>query len=178
MRTDPRLVAYAGGLLTFSAALVASGSSVYAADLSTIRLTASASVIKADGRSTTVLSAEVRDANGAVVPDGTQVRFAVTAGRLQSDLAATQNGVARVILTSGELPASALVTANLEPAGRAAPAQLTILFSSDANTAETGAQWVRVSGKSYLGYAADKGIIEADGKVGSGGAISPTAISA
>jgi hypothetical protein len=163
MRISPRYRAFAGGLLALSATITPFGYTVYAADLATIRLTASTLYIKSDGRSTTTISAEVRDSSGGVVPDGTQVRFAVTAGRLDTDLAATQNGVARVVLTAGDLPATATVTANLEPSGRAAPEQIQIGFLADLGAGNSGNQWIRIQGKQYTGYAADRGIVQANG---------------
>ncbi len=164
MRNSPRYAAALGGLA--SLALVLAPESVQAQGLATIRLTGAPLTIKADGRSTTVITAEVRDEAGRVVPDGTQVRFAVTAGRLDNTLATTQNGVARVILTAGDLPATALVTVNLETGGRSTPAQISIVFSNEADAAEIGPQWIRITGKQYTGYAADKGIIQANGKDG------------
>ncbi|MBC7808274.1 MAG: hypothetical protein H7145_19245 [Akkermansiaceae bacterium] len=170
MRTSPRYTALVGGSfatlggLTTLVAITPSAAS--AQGLATIRLTAAPYTIKADGRSTTVITAEVRDDAGRVVPDGTQVRFAVTAGRLDNTLATTQNGVARVILTSGDLPAASLITANLDSGGRATPAQITVIFSNEADAAEIGPQWVRINGSQYTGYAADKGVIQANGKDG------------
>ncbi len=164
MRNSPYYAATLGGLASLSCLLAPT--TARAQGLATVRLTAAPFTIKADGRSTTVITAEVRDGEGRVVPDGTQVRFAVTAGRLDNTLATTQNGVARVVLTSGDLPAAALITANLETGGRATPAQITVVFSNDADAAEIGPQWVRVSGGQYTGYAADKGIVQANGKDG------------
>jgi hypothetical protein len=169
MRTSPRYAALLGGSAVTlgglsSLALILTPSVVRAQGLATIRLSAAPYTIKADGRSTTVITAEVRDDAGRVVPDGTQVRFGVTAGRLDNTLATTQNGVARVILTAGDLPAASLVTANLDSGGRATPAQITVIFSNEADAAEIGPQWVRINGSQYTGYAADKGVIQANGK--------------
>lgn len=169
MRTSPRYTTLVGGYAApfggiASLALVLTPLAAQAQGLATIRLSAAPYTIKADGRSTTVITAEVRDDAGRVVPDGTQVRFGVTAGRLDNTLATTQNGVARVILTSGDLPAASLITANLDTGGRATPAQITVIFSNEADAAEIGPQWVRINGSQYTGYAADKGVIQANGK--------------
>ncbi|HVK02437.1 MAG TPA: invasin domain 3-containing protein [Armatimonadaceae bacterium] len=135
-------------------------------NLGSIRVTAERTVLKADGRASTIITAEVRDGDGRVVPDGTNVRFATTAGRLETGLVATQNGVARVVLTASDLPDSALVTVNLDTPGQAAPAQITITFATEADAAETGTNWVRLDGKEYTGYAVDEGIVQAIGKNG------------
>ncbi|MBC8134502.1 MAG: hypothetical protein H8F28_01275 [Fibrella sp.] len=168
MRTSPRYPALVGGsAVTFGglATLVTIAPlAAHAQGLATIRLSAAPYTIKADGRSTTIITAEVRDDAGRVVPDGTQVRFGVTAGRLDNTLATTQNGVARVVLTSGDLPAASLITANLDSGGRATPAQITVIFSNEADAAEIGPQWIRINGSQYTGYAADKGVIQANGK--------------
>ena len=165
MSTLPRYRAGAGASL-FSAALAAALASPAHADLGAIRLSAAQSTLKSDGHSTTVITAEVHDDNGGLVPDGTQVRFAVTTGRLDSTIATTQNGVARVVLTSADLPGVCIVTTNLETSGRAAPAQITVIFATDADAAQAGIQWVRVDGKQYVGYAADQGVLQANGKHG------------
>ncbi|MBC8139865.1 MAG: hypothetical protein H7Y38_00330, partial [Armatimonadetes bacterium] len=138
----------------------------HAQNLAALRLTAAPNVIKADGRSTTVITCEVRDSTGRIVADGTQVRFVTNAGRLDNTVASTQNGVARVILTSGDLPGNALITANVDGTERATPAQITVIFSNTAETAEVGPVWLQVSGKQYTGYAADLSIIQANGKNG------------
>lgn len=135
-----------------------------AAGLASIRLTPEREVIRADGKSATVIIAEVRDERGNVVPDGTRIRFATTAGRLDTTVVGTQNGVARVLLTASDIPTSALVTANLETPGLAAPAQRTIIFSLDAE--EEQSNWMRIEGDTYIGYAAVSGIIQANGKDG------------
>jgi hypothetical protein len=148
-----------------TAAIVPAGV-VSAAGLGSIRVTAERLVVKADGRSTTILSAEVRDDRGQVVPDGTRLTFATTAGRLDTPVQTTRSGVARVVLTAADLPGTALVTVNLETPGQAAPAQTVITFTVDGDADDVNAAWARVEGKDYVGYAADKGIIQAVGRGG------------
>lgn len=148
-----------------SSALSAAGSAQAAAGLATIRLTSERDVLLADGKNSATLTAEVRDDRGSVVADGTLVRFTTTNGRLDTTVAATRNGVARVTLTAADLPGTALVTANLDGAG-SVPAQITLSFSSEIETVFTGSNWVRVDGSDYVGYAADAGLIQAMGKNG------------
>ena len=80
----------------------------YAPGLQSIRLTATPPVVRADGHSTTYINAEVYDDRGDFVPDGTRVRFSTTGGaaRLDTGVATTKNGVARVF-TDGPLSARA-----------------------------------------------------------------------
>jgi hypothetical protein len=134
-----------------------------ASGLATIRLTVEREILLADGRSATTLTADVRDDRGGVVPDGTVVRFTTTAGRLDTTTATTRNGVARVTLTAADLPGTALVSASLEGGFSAAPAQRSVAFASDADTALTGGNWARIEGD-YVGYAVDNGIIQANKK--------------
>lgn len=160
--------------LFFGAALLASAafpaaSTRAAVGLATIRLTTEQATLLADGKSQTILTAEVRDERGAVVPDGTTIRFATTAGRLDTNTALTQNGVARVTLTSADLPGVALVTANLEASGQAnaAPVQTTVSFTRDAESAAyAGDNWARIEGSQYTGYVLDFGVVQVNGKNG------------
>lgn len=134
---------------------------VYAAGFNTIRLEPDRRQILADGKSTATLTARVYDSHGAPVGDNTLVRFATTAGRLESDTVRTQNGIARVVLIAAALPASATVTANVDGA---APANVVIAFGSDPDAAYSGNDWIRLTGSQYVGYIADFGIIHAIGK--------------
>ncbi len=143
-------------------ALAAPGAQA-ASGLASIRLSAERDILLADGKSATTLTAEVRDERGAVVPDGTTVRFTTTAGRLDTTSAATRSGVARVTLTAADLPGTALVTATLEGRGGAAPSQLRIAFGGDADVTLIGGNWAHVEGD-YVGYAVDNGVIHAQKK--------------
>jgi hypothetical protein len=153
-----------GGGLCLLLGLLPTRSAV-AVSLSNIRLSAERTVLRADGLSTSVLTAQVYDDRGNPAPDGTRVRFTTTAGRLDSSVVATQNGSARVTLTSSDQPSDTLVTAILDTPGIAVPANLTITFSRDADTAETGKAWARLEGD-YVAYAMDYQILQANGKGG------------
>lgn len=144
--------------------LATASSAAHAAGLATIRLTAAKLTILADGKSTTTITADVRDDRGNVVPDGTVVRFDTNYGRLDTTTAATRNGVARVTLISADLPGVALVKANIEN-GDATPGTAEVTFSTDAEETAEGS-WARIDGKEYVGYAQDFGIIQAIGKNG------------
>ncbi len=159
--------ASAGGALSVVAAFAAPHAAHSAgADLASIKLTAVQPVLRADGKSTTYIIAEVRDARGGVAPDGTRVRFETTKGRLDTQVATTQNGVARVILTASDLPESALIQANLESVGQAVPSQITVTFTADAESVEAGSNWAQITARNYVGYAVDNGIVQASGTNG------------
>ena len=157
------------GLLT--AAGAASLSAPAWAQVSSIRVAADRTVLRADGKSNTFLVADVRDAAGQNVPDGTRVVFTLTSGqgRLESSVVETRNGVARVRFTAGDAVGSVIITVNLEPPLRATPDQITITLAREANAGDTGIQFVHVVGKDYLGYAADKQTLQANGKEGGAG---------
>lgn len=97
----------------------ASGSTIItiiAAAVKTVTVTAGSSSIPADGTSTTVITAEVKDTNGNNVADGTIVSFTTTHGVFTSSgattaTASTGGGVANVILRSSTIAATAKVKA-------------------------------------------------------------------
>lgn len=162
LAATPALVA---GAALLGGALLA-GAPARAAGLATIQIVAERTTLRADGRSTAFLSAQVRDDRGAYVPDGTRVRFATTAGRLDTTVATTQNGVARVQLTAADIPGSAVVTVTLDAGDlQAAPATVTISFTTDASASETGTNWIRIDG-AYVGYIADYRLVQANGRHG------------
>ncbi len=65
------------------------------ADTTAIRLNAFPSVSVADGRSTSTITAEVRDLNGRTVPDGTKVVFTTSLGSFRESVITTTGGTAR-----------------------------------------------------------------------------------
>ena len=143
----------------------ATSASAAAAGIATIKVTLERDTIRADGRSTTLISVQVRDDNGHFVPDGTRVRFSTTAGQLETSIKETQNGIAVVTLTAANLSGVAVVTINLEGGLQAAQTNTQITFSEDAVTAETGTNWVKISG-AYAAYLSDYHLIQANGKRG------------
>ena len=161
--------ALTGAAFLGAASLAAVPAPASAADgLSSIRLTATPPVVRADGHSTTYINAEVYDAQGNFAPDGTRVRFSTTgsSARLESGVATTKNGVARVLLTAPNQPGETFVAATVEGSGQSVPVQIKIAFTLDADAAETGVTWARIEGRDYLGYSADISTVQANGKNG------------
>jgi hypothetical protein len=154
------VAALSSGLIVASAAVAPSA---VAAGIATIQVTTEKDVIRADGRSTTLISVQVRDDRGGVVPDGTRVRFSTTAGQLENTVVETQGGTARVTLTAANLPGVALVTINLEGGLQAAQTNARITFTADADPADTGTSWAKING-AYVSYLTDYHIIHANGK--------------
>lgn len=108
--------------------------------------------LRADGRATSIITARVFDDRGSPVADGTRVQFSTTQGRLDTLLAETRGGIARVTLTAADQPGIATITANLE-AGGAVPARTQVTFSNDAQVTELVNPWLRFSGSAYTTLA-------------------------
>lgn len=150
--------------ITFFLAAIALASPVWAQTPAAVDLTASPSVIMADGQSTTIITAQVSSSAGHTVPDGTLVRFTTTSGTLSASSVAVTAGIARITLTSSPLAGTAVVTATFLGAGGGASGQVTVEFTNDkdlANSDRGDEEWIRVSSKEYLEYSADDQIIDA-----------------
>ncbi|MDP2645832.1 MAG: invasin domain 3-containing protein [Desulfobacterales bacterium] len=83
------------------------------ASVGTVTVTSGAAGIVADGLSSTIIRAAVKDTGGNNVADGQTVSFSTTAGTLSSATAPTTNGVATVTLTSPTLVGAATITATI-----------------------------------------------------------------
>jgi hypothetical protein len=83
------------GVVVLTAVADKSAHAAAAAGLATIRLTSERDILLADGKSTTIVTAEVRDDQGRVVRDGTDRPLFHDGWRLETTSAVTQNGVAR-----------------------------------------------------------------------------------
>ena len=99
-------------------------------------LTATPVSIVADGAATSRVRAEVRDAAGNLVEDGTTVEFETTFGMLSGASAATINGVAEVDLISAQDAGTAIVTATVNGVSATVSVQftagtVTVALSSD-----------------------------------------------
>ncbi len=141
-----------------------------AAGRASVSLAASPDIIYADGKSTTVITATVRDGGGSLVANNTPVRFTTTLGTLTGDTASTTSGVARVSLTSASSSGTATVTAvsfGATADGSSAGAT-TVEFTEDRESLfSKDARWIRLDCPQYLIYSADTRIAEAHGKKGS-----------
>lgn len=126
-----------------------------------IRLTANPIAVPADGKSICTVSADVRDRDGGLAPDGTEVRFSASLGVIE-EAAETSAGVARAQLTSSDIPGECMVTATwLE--GQAV-AQISVSFGGEAADVG-GPQYLEVDADDYLAYSIDYQILEAIGSV-------------
>ena len=141
-------------LLFTTAALLGTVGAAAHAGLIAIEVRAEREVARSDGRSRVVFFATLRDDRGAIVPDGTRVRFSIAGnGRLENLTATTVGGVARATVIAPDQPGSTTITANLDSAGVAVPSSATIRFTNDSDALASGAAWVRIEGSRYCGYA-------------------------
>ena len=137
-----------------TAALLGAVGVVAHAGLIAIEVRAEREVARSDGRSRVVFFATLRDDRGAIVPDGTRVRFSIAGnGRLENLTATTVGGVARATVIAPDQPGSTTITVNLDSAGVAVPSSATIRFTNDIDALASGAAWVRIEGTRYCGYA-------------------------
>ena len=130
-----------------------------AAPLYSIRLSASPSILLSDGKSVALVSAEVRDERGNLVPDGTQVQFSASLGVLRDTVVATSAGIARTQITSSSLPGLATITATLP--GATAFGEVRITFTDDPEMLRQRSNTYLFRSDQYLAYSADWRCIEA-----------------
>jgi len=126
-----------------------------------IHLTANADSLPANGFSTTVITAEVRDRSASPVPDGTEVRFAATAGSLSEPVTVTRSGRARVTFTAASVPTVASVTAS---SGRAVRTISILMYPPGEKPPETRVRVITVSAD-YVAYSSDYQVLSADSRV-------------
>jgi hypothetical protein len=126
-----------------------------------IELSANPSTLPADGKSISIISVQVRDKEGKLVTDDTEIRFSTSLGVIE-ETALTSSGVARVKLVSSDVPGTAVITATWI-SGQAV-AQLNVTFG-DAPAAPQGPNYIDVDADGYLAYSIDYKVIEALGNV-------------
>lgn len=126
-----------------------------------IDLSANPNTIAADGKSTCTINAQVRNKDGGLVPDDTEIQFSASLGVIQES-ATTSAGVARVKLVSSDIPGTCIVTATWLD-GQAV-AQTNVEFG-DAVSLPQGRQYITIEADKYLAYSIDYRILEALGDV-------------
>jgi hypothetical protein len=106
-------------LLVIAATAACDSSPLTAPVASTISISALDTKVLPGG--STEVTAVVIEEAGTPVHDGTQVRFTATLGRVEPEMATTQDGVARATFTAGSTTGTAKVTAS---SGAAAASEL------------------------------------------------------
>lgn len=124
-----------------------------------VQLTSQPTATVADGKSTVTISATLRDRNGKLVTDGTQVVFTTTKGSIDTPIVKTLNGVARVMLRAGSIPGMAKITATALQFN--ATASLEFEFVADRSMLSSAKEYFELySGNRPLVYSLEDKIIE------------------
>ncbi|MDI6828922.1 MAG: Ig-like domain-containing protein, partial [Armatimonadota bacterium] len=129
--------------------------------MGTIVLRVNPVVIPPDGKSIATICAEVRDSDGTLAPDGTEVRFTATLGVIEES-AQTSAGIARVRLIAPEIQGTCIITASWVE-GRAA-AQTSVTFGESEQTPQNR-RFIEVDGAEYIAFSVDYKVLEAIGDV-------------
>ncbi len=153
MRSKLRLLSIAALSLAFVL--------VYA-DQASIRLSSYPTISVSDGHSTTAVYADVRDASGRPVPDGTAVLFGTSIGTFRENVVKTLNGKAYATLISGGNPGVAKITASAISVN-AAPSVMDFEFVADRKLLSSAQEYVEIVAPGYMQYAADSRIVSASG---------------
>jgi hypothetical protein len=146
-----RLLATASLALIFGAAF---------AQQAQIKLSAYPAMSVADGRSTTTITAEIRDSHGNLVPDGTRVVFESTLGNFRETIVQTRSGMARAILQAGGVPGVATIKATTVE-GITQPTTLEFEFVGDRSMLSAGMDYIELVSPKYMEFVPDTRIMAA-----------------
>lgn len=119
--------------------------SVSAQQAEAIRLSAKPVNVLADGVTSTTITAEVRNGDGALVADNTIVNFSTTLGTIEST-APTRGGQASVSLVSSTIAGTAIVTAS----SGGATADIKVYFTVRAAQIQAGPDVIMIRAKYLL----------------------------
>lgn len=134
--------------------------SVCVAQQSQIRLTAFPAMSVADGHSTTTITAEVRDAHGNLLPDGTRVAFETTLGMFRESVVTTANGVARAVLQAGGVPGVAIISVKTVDSV-SQPSTLEFEFKGDRSMLSSATEYIEVVSPTYMEFSPETRIMAA-----------------
>jgi hypothetical protein len=126
--------------------------------LGSLNLRAAPEVVRADGQSRTTITAEVRDSDGSLAPDGTLVHFTTTAGQIEN-VAPTTAGRARAAFTSDAIPGVAQVSAF----SGSSSATIIVRMVEDPEAIGPSARVIDLDGR-YVAYSESLGILESIGE--------------
>ena len=131
------------------------------AQTASVQLSKYPDAILADGASTVTISVQVRNKNGSIVPDGTQVLFETTLGSVRPNLVETKNGFAQTTLTSDAIPGVAKVTASV--LAYRSTATIEVKFAATREELKTEQFVATLSAPNRLTYSPEQRILRADG---------------
>jgi len=135
---------------------------IASATAQSINLTSFPTRSVADGRSQVTLTAEVRDSNGRIVPDGTQIIFSTNLGTFRESTARTQGGIARAVLIAGGVAGIARITVKAL-SGNAAPTTYEYEFVANRDLLNSAQEFVEMVAPGQMQYSADSRYLSASG---------------
>lgn len=141
--------------------LLAAASAAALANDGSIELSSFPSVGVSDGRTPLTVTALVRDNQGRLVPNGTQVVFESTLGSFRESVITTENGYARASLVSPSQPGIAKVRAASLRYG--ASSTIEVEFVADRTLLNTAKEFIEVTSPRNLFYSVEDKTIEASG---------------
>ena len=113
--------------------------------MTTLRVFADPPRIRADGRATAIIIAQVQHETGLPVADGTPVSFSTSLGAI-SPMAETRGGVARAVLTSGASVGTAMVSALVAEVRQ----EIEVEFFAEGGETQGGAAIIQLQGKEVV----------------------------
>lgn len=131
------------------------------AQSATVQISKYPEAVVADGSSSVNLTIQVRDKNGSIVPDGTEVLIETNLGSVTPNLATTRNGFATATLTAGNIPGMARV--NVSVIELRATTSIDVLFAKSREELSSENLTVRLSGPNRVTYSPELRIIRVDG---------------
>jgi len=126
-----------------------------------IQLESYPAMMVADGRSTLTVTAQLRDSNGSLVPNGTQVVFDSSLGSFREKIVETSNGFARAILVAGDIAGTARIRATALRFNAAA--ELDIELVASRAQLSTAQDYIEVVGSETLWYSVQDRVLSATG---------------
>ena len=114
----------------------------------------------ADGRSTTTITAEVRDSRGNLVADGTKVSFESTLGLFREALVSTTGGFARAVLQAGGVPRIATITVKTVDT-LSQPSTIEFEFVGDRSDLSSATEYIELVSPGYMEFVPDSRIMAA-----------------
>lgn len=139
-------------------ALLSTAGGAHAQIANTLQISSSRDSLRADGYSRAVITAEVRDSSGRIVPDGTEVRFTTTLGTIDP-IATTEAGRARANLTSAATAGFASIFVASGQANR----EFRMLFLNEGDSQPERPNVIPLEAE-YIAYSAENRILEGMGR--------------
>lgn len=118
-----------------------------------VRLSSFPTISVADGRSSVTISAEIRDRQGNLVPNGTQVIFSANLGSFSESVVRTTGGIARAVFSTGSVAGVAKIQASALQYNAVNTLDLELV--ADRTLLSTAKEYIEVTADKQLHYSMD-----------------------